>query len=72
MTRTLSLLIVIASCVLLPAGSHAHHSRSEYDRTTVEIEGKLVDVAWRNPHVHFVVRTTEPNGKVLTWDIEAN
>jgi hypothetical protein len=71
-TRRLALLsILIAWCLLMPASIRAHHSGSEYDRTTVEIQGTLVEVAWRNPHVHFLVRTMDPNGKVLTWDIEA-
>jgi hypothetical protein len=72
MKRTLSLAIVIAWCMLSPAGIRAHHSGSEYDRTTIEIEGKLLDVAWQNPHVHFTVRTVDPSGKAITWDIEAN
>jgi hypothetical protein len=50
----------------------AHHSGSEYDRTTVEIEGTLVELVWQNPHVHFGVRTTDPSGKTVVWDIEAN
>jgi Family of unknown function (DUF6152) len=57
---------------MLAAGVAAHHSGSEYDRTTVEIQGQLLEVAWQNPHVHFFVRTTDPSGKTLTWDIEAN
>jgi uncharacterized protein DUF6152 len=50
----------------------AHHSGSEYDRTTVEIEGTLLEVAWQNPHVHFFVRAKDADGKETTWDIESN
>src|SRR5438876_10772080 len=67
--------ILINSVVLTlvaPVTIVAHHSGSEYDRTTVEIQGKLVEVAWQNPHVHFTVQTKEPEGKTATWDIEAN
>ena len=63
MKRTHSLAILIAWSLLSTAGVRAHHSGSEYDRTTVEIEGRLVEVAWQNPHVHFIVRTTDPSGK---------
>ena len=63
----LALLILIA-----PAVARAHHSGSEYDRTTVEIEGTLVELVWQNPHVHFGVRTTGKDGKPVVWDIEAN
>jgi hypothetical protein len=72
MKRTLPLAIVLTWCAASPAGIRAHHSGSEYDRTTIEIEGKLLDVAWQNPHVHFTVRAVDPGGKVTTWDIEAN
>jgi len=71
MTRTLSFATLIAWSVLT-VGIGAHHSGSEYDRTTIEIQGQLLEVAWQNPHVHFSVRTTDPSGKVVTWDIEAN
>jgi hypothetical protein len=62
----LTLLIFVS-----PAVSEAHHSGSEYDRTTVEIEGTLVELVWQNPHVHFGVRTMK-DGKPVVWDIEAN
>ena len=68
MKRTLSLATLIAWCVLMPARIGAHHSGSEYDRTTIEIQGQLIEVAWQNPHVHFTVRAPDPNGKMLTWD----
>jgi hypothetical protein len=54
-----------------PGVAFAHHSGSEYDRTTVEIEGTLVELVWQNPHVHFGVRTAR-DGKPVVWDIEAN
>ena len=58
--------------LVVPAVAQAHHSGSEYDRTTVEIEGTLVELVWQNPHVHFGVRTVDAKGKTVTWDIEAN
>ena len=58
--------------LVVPAVAKAHHSGSEYDRTTVEIEGTLVELVWQNPHVHFGVRTVDAKGKAVTWDIEAN
>lgn len=57
--------------LVVPVVTLAHHSGSEYDRTTVEIEGTLVELVWQNPHVHFGVRTTK-DGKPVVWDIEAN
>ena len=29
-------------------------------------------MAWQNPHVHFLVQVRDPQGKAVTWDIEAN
>jgi uncharacterized protein DUF6152 len=70
MRRTLA--VVIGCGGLAPAVLGAHHSGSEYDRTTIEIQGQLLQVAWQNPHVHFFVRAADPSGKPVTWDIEAN
>jgi hypothetical protein len=49
----------------------AHHSFVEYDFSrTIEVSGTLVDIAWRNPHVHFTVQSVpDEQGKVVTWDI---
>jgi hypothetical protein len=71
MKRPIALLVLLGSS-LAPAGARAHHSGSEYDRTTIEIEGTLQEVAWQNPHVHFFVRAKDANGKDAIWDIEAN
>ena len=71
MNRRISFLVAV--CLLLgQPGIGAHHSGSEYDRTTIEIQGQLLEVAWQNPHVHFIVRAADPSGKMQTWDIEAN
>ena len=52
--------------------AQAHHSYSEYDDTkSVEVEGKLVDVAWQNPHARILVQVTDSAGKAVTWDIES-
>ena len=61
---------ILTVCLCAPL--MAHHSGSEYDRNTVEIEGTLVELVWQNPHVHFGVRTTDASGKTVVWDIEAN
>ena len=72
MKRMLPIVVLMTWCLLASSHLHAHHSGSEYDRNTIEIQGQLLDVAWQNPHVHFTVRAADPNGKVLTWDVEAN
>ena len=72
MKSTVSLIVVIAWCLMGSVGVRAHHSGSEYARSTIEIEGTLQEVAWQNPHVHFFVRAKDANGNIVTWDIEAN
>jgi Family of unknown function (DUF6152) len=61
------------ACGIFATAALAHHSGSEYDRSkTIEVEGKLLEVAWQNPHVHFSVQSRDSVGKTITWDIEAN
>ena len=52
--------------------AQAHHSYSEFDDTqSVEVEGKLVEVAWQNPHARIVVQAKDAAGKPVTWEIES-
>ncbi len=63
-------LIGLAALFLLPAITSAHHSVGTlFDRNeTIEIEGELTRVFWRNPHVRFWV--TDADGK--SWELETN
>lgn len=62
-----------AACLLaLPVPVLAHHSQAEYDRSrTVEIQGEIVEVFWRNPHVLVKVAATE-NGRRTVWELEGS
>ncbi len=63
---------LVLALALLPMVAHAHHSFAIYDRSEMhEIEGELVDVSWRNPHVTFTVRAADSDGQVQDWLIEA-
>src|SRR4030095_16954744 len=64
--------VLTASIAIASVSVRAHHSGSEYEQTTVEIDGTLLEVAWQNPHVHFFVRAKDANGALATWDIEDN
>jgi hypothetical protein len=65
-------LAVLLGVVLVPKSGTAHHSYSEYDDTkSVEVEGKLVEVAWQNPHARILVESVDPAGARVTWDIES-
>jgi hypothetical protein len=73
MKRVLTVLLVSAF-VLVTGGQMllAHHGRgSTYaaDRT-VDLKGTISKVAWRNPHIQFMVDVKATNGQVTTWTIE--
>jgi hypothetical protein len=71
MTKPLSL-AMLAAIALAGHSARAHHSYSEYDDTkSVEVEGKLVGLSWRNPHARILVEAVDANGARVTWDIES-
>ena len=66
------LLAALAGAAVLGSSANAHHSYSEYDDTkSVEVEGKLVEVSWRNPHARIVVESVDAAGARVTWDVES-
>jgi len=71
MTTTMK--VTIGALVLLPIAAVGHHSMAEYDRGTVtELEGEVVRVAWRNPHIMLDVATTDANGAEVVWNVEGS
>jgi len=54
----------------LPLVATAHHSFGLYSDDVTEIQGELIDVSWRNPHVRFIVQTTDSAGQEETWTLE--
>ena len=61
---------VAAATVLCAFSAYAHHSPFLFfdPSTTIEIDGELVSVQWRNPHVMFEVKTADG----VNWTVEAN
>lgn len=58
--------------LIIPGTAVGHHSVQEYDQSTVtEIEGKILSVHWRNPHVGFSMEATNNDGSVTVWNLEA-
>jgi hypothetical protein len=68
-TRSL-LFAACLSSLLVPLASNGHHSFPQIFNTSqvVDIEGTIVVLNWRNPHVTFAVLTA--NGE--RWDVESN
>lgn len=44
------------SLLLIQQQALAHHSQAFFSEEFTQLEGELVDVAWRNPHVRFTLR----------------
>ena len=60
-----------AATLLFPLIVSAHHSRVEYTGgELVEIEGEVVRVVWRNPHIMYTVRTVAADGTTTDWVLE--
>ncbi|HSG63847.1 MAG TPA: DUF6152 family protein [Gammaproteobacteria bacterium] len=57
--------------ILAAITAHAHHSDAGLNLDgQVSIDGVVTDFSWRNPHVYFIVRTTEPNGVETDWTVQ--
>ncbi len=62
-----------ATLILLPLSVSGHHSMSEYDRSvTQELDGEVVDVSWRNPHILLWVETEGDDGETAVWELEGS
>ena len=50
----------------------AHHSfAAEYDANApVEFDGIIKKLEWTNPHAHYWLEVTGPDGKAVVWDFE--
>ena len=63
--------IALFASIILCTPAWGHHSFADYDRSVVrELDGELLEVRWRNPHVTFIVRVAEPNGEAMDWELE--
>ncbi len=56
-------------CALLPAAASAHHSfAAVFEMSTViEVEGRVTDVQWVNPHIKIHIAASDGQ----RWEIEA-
>jgi hypothetical protein len=51
----------------------AHHSFSAtYDgNKPITLKGTVSKLGWQNPHAHIYVDVKNPDGKVVTWEVES-
>jgi hypothetical protein len=50
---------------------YSHHSRTHYADDISEMEGTLVELRWKNPHIYFMLETEEENGETKVWEMES-
>lgn len=72
MKLTLSIMVASAGLLMMGLPVAAHHSfAAEYDSTKkIELKGVVTKFEWTNPHAHFYIDVTGPDGKVLNWNLE--
>jgi hypothetical protein len=63
---------VLAIGILAAAQARAHHSfvATYFEDKTVQIEGKLVQFQFRNPHSFIQVEVKDDKGQIQRWSIE--
>jgi|SaaInl5LU_22_DNA_1037371.scaffolds.fasta_scaffold02960_7 hypothetical protein len=61
--RAASLVALVLGLILVSTSTFAHHSRSHYSRDWSELEGEIVNVHWRNPHIYFTLKTSGDDGE---------
>lgn len=65
--------LLLLTVLLTASGSVlAHHQfASEFDADKkVTLKGKIVKMAWVNPHAWLYIDVTEPDGTVVPWALE--
>lgn len=65
--------IGILCALALPSLALAHHGvGAQFDlAATIELQGEVRTVLWRNPHVRFTVAVTDEQGQEALWEVEA-
>ena len=64
------LLFATLAALFVSVFAEAHHSFSHFAEEWTEMEGELVEVRWRNPHIYFFLETVEENGESKVWEME--
>ena len=65
------LLLLVLSLFYLSNNPFAHHSTSHYAEQVSELEGTLVEIRWRNPHVYLFLEVENDQGNKSIWELEA-
>ena len=68
------LIACFAAAGTVPLAAYAHHSvGGNFDPgTTIEVEGEITAIHWRNPHVKFTMMVSGENGEEEQWEVETH
>ena len=73
MYRKFTAAVMIVCCLFLSCGvALAHHSvAANFDQSkTLDVTGKVTEVAIRNPHSQITLQVTKPDGSVADYFVE--
>jgi len=66
-----SIVVSLAFLMIAPLALAHHSVTAFFDRdTTVEVEGVVTDVFWRNPHVGLTLEVVNDAGVTEVWELE--
>ena len=64
-------LVALFMFLVLGTNASGHHSRAAYDMSeALEMEGELVSLIWRNPHIRLSIKVVDENSAEKIWTIE--
>ena len=64
--------VFLSAALFLPGVAPGHHSQAYFSDEFTEMEGEIVELQWRNPHVKFSLRTENDTGEEELVGIETN
>ncbi len=67
---TKRLLCIALVWIVFSTELSAHHSTAFYGDEVLELEGELLGVKWRNPHVTWQLMVTGADGTEVLWNLE--
>ena len=63
---------VVSVAILLPSVAQSHHSQAYFSDEFTQMEGEIVELQWRNPHVKFSLRMENDAGEEELVGVETN